>query len=405
MLFPIKLPSSEWMSILLSVSITLSSLVLSSPIPAGSTGFPRRNANNQASSSGEAPPTTEQLRQWIWLLRERRFNLAELKTEESYDMVQNLASLEEENAYYIPPNHGRFAQLQMSDLTLNRMMTYVIPEGIPLIFDDLMKEPSRDMTPETLKFHIEALKNLDQQYAPFRHHSVVIRPIATLLQKYRDRFQDVVEATYLETGLGEVSLPQAPPTKEQLPHCIWLLRKRRAQLAQRTLKWECDELDFIIETRLKSRAYQPGMPADEAWPDFILESMLPYVIPDEVGLTFDVLMAKPTAGMDLEMLAYHWEALENLHEPLRLAGRDVPRVEILQRLYTYSIVAVAGPAAFGQKEPCRRDNLLVPETASADIRNPVSTPADHSAAARAKLHFSNRGLTSSSGVVASARTP
>ncbi|TPX38992.1 hypothetical protein SeMB42_g06525 [Synchytrium endobioticum] len=53
MLFPTKLPSSKWISILLSVSITLSSFVLPSPIPAGTTGIPDLNVDIQGASSGE----------------------------------------------------------------------------------------------------------------------------------------------------------------------------------------------------------------------------------------------------------------------------------------------------------------------------------------------------------------
>ncbi|TPX39917.1 hypothetical protein SeLEV6574_g06927 [Synchytrium endobioticum] len=203
--------------------------------------------------------------------------------------------------------------------------------------------------------------------------------------------------------LGGASLPQAHLTEEQLLQGIWLLRERRSQLAQRALKWECDKLDSIIRTRLKSDEFMAGVVADQIWRDSVLKLMLPCVIPDEVGLTLADLMAKPT-GVDLKMLAYHWEALENLMEPLRLSGHQVPRLEKLQRHYTVRIMAIAGRAAFGKKEPPGRRDLLVPETTSAAIHNPVSTPTVHYAASRVESVLPHRRLSGSSGGVGTSRS-
>ncbi|TPX54208.1 hypothetical protein SeMB42_g00432 [Synchytrium endobioticum] len=547
MLFPIKLPSSEWMSILLSVSITLSSLVLSSPIPAGSTGSPDRNVDTrgapwaEASPTAEqcirvlrarrfelaqpetpespitvktfalmmsqlayhhimeygtggvveiddpnlesmmpcvipdevgltlgdlktpptgemsletlvchwqalenlqlctglresmwfsvpwvesvqqqytdkiisvmeatdletwwgevslpqAPPTKDQLLHWIWLLRERRIQLAQPETLESQFMVDNLAHMMRKHTSYFEPLDFPSAELRIKRSTLQRMMQHVIPKAVPLTLDDLLKNSLDEMSLEMLKLHLEALKNLHMQYLPFIHKLVVIPLLAEPQQQYRDRFEDLVKATDWETEWGEVSLHQAPPTKDQLLHWIWLLREWRIQLAQRTLKWECDELDLIIETRLNSRACSEDMLADKVWPDSTLEFMLPYVIPDEVGLTLRDLMKPPTDVMDLEMLACRWEALENLLEPLRHSGQYVPRVERVQQQYTDKFMAVA--AVFDKQGPYGHDNLGVPVIVSADIHNPVSTPAGYSAAPRAESVFSDRGLTGSSG--------
>ncbi|TPX32667.1 hypothetical protein SeLEV6574_g08447, partial [Synchytrium endobioticum] len=460
MLFPIKLPSSKWMSILLSVSITLSSLVLSSPIPAGSSGIPDLNVDTreaysremiddytvvhimpyvipvevglnlcdlktpptyrmslatlvchwqalenlrlfngpvkdmwfsvpwvehlqnqytdwimfvmQASDFGngavgdlgeaslpQAPPTKEQLRYWVVLLHERRYALAHPETLESQFMVDNLARMIRQLA-----SSNTDKTVWIDDLTLRRMMPYVIPEGIPVIFDDLMKWPSKEMSLETLKLHLEALNNLNMQYLPFRLEHFDNFRVEHLQNQYTDWIMSVMQASDFGNeavgDLGEASLPQAPLTKEKLLRGIWLLRERRSQLAQRTLEGECDKLDSIIKIRLSSSECEPGMSLDKIWPDFILVSMLPRVIPKEVGLTFDDLMAKPTAGMDLEMLAYHWEALENLQLwECRESSFHVPRLDKLQRQYTSRIKAIAGTEAFDQQGPFGRDRLMV----------------------------------------------
>ncbi|TPX49356.1 hypothetical protein SeMB42_g01810 [Synchytrium endobioticum] len=356
MRFPIQLPSSKWMSILLSVAITL---VFSLLIPAGSTGFPRRNANNQASSSGEAHPTTEQLRQWIWLLRERRFNLAEPETKESYDMVQDLARIMEERASFLVSWRTQQAYTTWLNAILEHLMPYVIPNEVGLTLRDLLKSPKDGMSLDTLICHWEALKNLQLQYVSFEHKDVVIPHVAKLLQMYRKRIQAVVKAT----GFGN----RTPPTKEQLLQWIWLLRERRHELLVR----ECTELTDIMNSCVKSPAFRPEMMADEVWDNEILKSMLPYVIPDEVYLTFDDLMAKPADGMSLEMLACHWEALENLQlwdTKCRAYSFHVPRVQDVQSQYTDSIMALEVPAAFGEKKSLWRYNLQVPVITSADLR-------------------------------------
>ncbi|TPX49394.1 hypothetical protein SeMB42_g02616 [Synchytrium endobioticum] len=341
----------------------------------------------------QAPPTEEQLLHWIWLLRERRSALAQQETLESQFMVDNLAHMmRKHTSYFEPPDF----ELRIERPILKRMMRHVIPKAVPLTLRDLLRRPSKEMSLDTLKLHLEALKNLHMQYLPFMHESVVIPLLAEPQQLYRDRFQDLAEETYWETERGKVSLPQAPSTEEQLLHWIWLLRERRFQLAQRTLMWECDELDFIIKTRVKSSAYDRTTAADENWPDSILELMWPNVIPDEVGLTLRDLKTPPTDGMDLEMLACHWEALENLQEPLRLSWNHVPRVADVQQQYKYKIMAVAETAAFDKQGPYGRDNLLVPVIVSANIHYPFSTPAGYSAAPRAESVFSDRGLTGSS---------
>ncbi|TPX49376.1 hypothetical protein SeMB42_g02609, partial [Synchytrium endobioticum] len=103
--------------------------------------------------NGVATPTTEQLRQGVWLLRERRSVLAKPETDESLSMVKDLACLMEENALFYPLIFDENARLWKDHRTLERMIQHVIPEGVPLTLDALMMEPSNEMTLETLKLH------------------------------------------------------------------------------------------------------------------------------------------------------------------------------------------------------------------------------------------------------------
>ncbi|TPX54206.1 hypothetical protein SeMB42_g00434 [Synchytrium endobioticum] len=147
MLFPIKLPSSEWMSILLSVSITLSSLVLSSPIPAGSTGSPDRNVDTRGAPWAEASPTAEQC---IRVLRARRFELAQPETPESPITVKTFALMMSQLAYHHIMEYGTGGVVEIDDPNLESMMPCVIPDEVGLTLGDLKTPPTGEMSLETL---------------------------------------------------------------------------------------------------------------------------------------------------------------------------------------------------------------------------------------------------------------
>ncbi|TPX50048.1 hypothetical protein SeLEV6574_g01126 [Synchytrium endobioticum] len=167
--------------------------------------------------------------------------------------------------------------------------------------------------------------------------------------------------------------------------------------------WDRDVLMRILRKRMDSVEFESS---DMIWDDKTLKSLMPYVIPKDVGLTFGYLMAEPTDVMLLETLECHWhapahsnlclgftnlpaavvthrEALENLqlcYIPLGFAF-IIPRVQQLQEKYMKKIKAVAGNAAVGVQGPFGRVTLL----------------PGHSAASRAESVFSDRGLTGSSG--------
>ncbi|TPX44627.1 hypothetical protein SeLEV6574_g04390 [Synchytrium endobioticum] len=203
MLFPIKLPSSTWMSILLSVSITLSSLVLSSPIPAGSTGSLVRNGDTEAASSVEsnhASPTQEQLHNWVRLLRARRFELCQPRAVISKYMVFQLERLMVERVISAGSEWEESIDAVWDDDTLKSMLPYLIPGGVGLAFDDLKKEPSDEMSLEMLECHWEALENVQLKEVPVRHPMFHVPRMYTLQWRYMHRIKTYIEAVVFGVG-------------------------------------------------------------------------------------------------------------------------------------------------------------------------------------------------------------
>ncbi|TPX44242.1 hypothetical protein SeLEV6574_g04609 [Synchytrium endobioticum] len=277
------------------------------------------------------------------------------------------------------------------------MIPLVIPSGISLTVDDLKKEPSEEMTLETLKLHMEALKNLHLNYGPLQYDDVVIPWVAELLRKYGRRLQNLEEAT----DFGNWVAPC--PTTEQLRQWVCLLQERRLKLAHPETHESIsmvEKLALIIKNHAFDHAafgrYAPLWIDDHA-----LEQMMPYVIPNDVLLTLDDLMMEPSEGMTLETLELYKEALTNLqlrYVSFRPENVVFTAVEALQDLYSDSIRFITPTDVFNEETPFRRGNLLIPETTLADVHNHVSTtPSDHSAAPRAESVFSDRGLTGSSG--------